>query len=254
MRNFIVEEIAAIDGACLITGSEARHISRVLRMRPGDRLVLMDKKGSRFQACIKSITAREVKVQVERPLEGPLPSTFRITLCQAVTKSQSMDYIIQKASELGVDCIAPFFSDRSVVRLDQDRLPKKMAHWKGVAENSAKQCGRALPIKVESPSDFKGLLERWHETGTLKVILWEKEESKDLKTVFRSTTSSIREFAGIIGPEGGFTENEIDNFRDAGFIPVSLGARILRAETAAIAIAVIVQYELGDLGLSASTT
>jgi 16S rRNA (uracil1498-N3)-methyltransferase len=253
LRNFFVEEIAAIDGSCRITGAEARHISRVLRMRPGDRLILMDKKGSSFQACIESITARQVKVRVERPLEMPRPSTLKITLCQAITKSQSMDYIIQKASELGVDCVVPFFSDRSVVRLDQDRLPKKMAHWKGVAENSAKQCGRAVPIKVESPSDLSGLLERWHEMDALKVILWEKEEAKDLKTVFRSTRPT-GDFAGIIGPEGGFTENEVDNFMDAGFIPVSLGARILRAETAAIAIAVIVQYELGDLGLNAEQT
>ncbi|SPD74016.1 putative Ribosomal RNA small subunit methyltransferase E [uncultured Desulfobacterium sp.] len=253
MRNFLVEEISAINGVCLIRGSEAWHISRVLRMKQGDHIVLMDKKGGRFESSIESISSREVKVRLKRPLEKQASTDLSITLCQAVTKSNAMDLIIQKASELGVESLTPFFSERSVVRLDQDRITNKMMHWKGVAESSAKQCGRAVTMQVESPLELSSLLEKWREKDALKVILWEKEAENDLKSLLKSTCS-IKDFVGIIGPEGGFTEGEVLAGRGAGFIPVSLGVRILRAETAALAIAVIVQYELGDLGLSSAST
>ena len=110
MRRFFVEEIREIHGACSITGSEAKHIIKVLRMRTGDRFVLMDGKGARFQVTIASATPREVQVVLGKPLPKPPPSPVQIMLCQALLKSRQMDYLIQKTSELGDDPINPFSS------------------------------------------------------------------------------------------------------------------------------------------------
>lgn len=249
MRRFFVEQLPDEGGTCMITGAEARHIARVLRMKPGDRMVLMDGKGRRFQAAVGEIGRHEVHAVLEARLPNPSPSPVEITLLQALIKSGPMDYLIQKTSELGADRLIPFEAIRSVVRPDETRLEKKMTHWKKVAKSAAKQSGRTKPLKVLPVSSFESLLGRYKDDHALKVILWEEEDSTDLKEVLRATPAK-RHYAGMIGPEGGFSGEEVDLAQRAGFIPVSLGRRILRAETAAIAITAIVQYELGDLGHS----
>ena len=149
MRRFFVDEIRSKDGLCAITGPEAKHITRVLRMKPGDRFVLMDGRGAHFQALIESTSSREVWVFLGKPLPKPLPSPVKITICQALPKSRAMDYLIQKTSELGVDSIVPFFSERTVVRFEMDRLANKMKHWREIAISSAKQCGRGIPVSID---------------------------------------------------------------------------------------------------------
>ena len=246
LRRFYIDEIKANDNACVITGSEARHITKVLRMKPGDHFILLDGKGSRFKALIKSTSPREVFVVLENPLPKPPSSSVKITLCQGLPKSQAMDYLIQKTSELGVDCIAPFFSERTVVRFEEDRLANKMRRWREIAINSAKQCGRGVPAKIEPPTYFRDLMAKWRREEALKVVLWEDEISNNLKELLK-WSSSAKNFVGIVGPEGGFAREEIETAEEAGFISVSMGDRILRAETAAITLVAIVQYELGDL-------
>jgi len=248
VRRFFVEEITEKDGVCSIPGTEARHITKVLRMGPGDRLVLMDRKGHHFLSTIQSATPREVKVVLEGSFPKPPPSPVRITLCQALIKSRQMDYVIQKASELGADRIFPFTSERTVVRFSKDRLINKMRHWQEIALSSAKQCGRVTPVEISLPSTFRDLIREWKETEGLKVILWEEEGAKDLKGLLRRS-SQIGKFAGVVGPEGGFSRKEIEVARDAGFSIASLGSRILRSETAALALVALVQYEWGDLSL-----
>ncbi len=248
MRYFYVDELGENTRTFTITGAEARHISKVLRMKPGDRFILMDRRGGRFQAAIESITFKEVLVVLERPMPNPLPSPVHITLCQALPKSRAMDYLIQKTSELGADCIVPFFSERTVVKYKKGSLINKMRHWHEIAISSAKQCGRGIPVSIDSPVSFRDVMGKWRGEDVLKVVLWEEEESKGLKSILE-TSPPAANFVGIIGPEGGFSGEEIDAARDAGFVSVSLGNRILRAETAAITTVAIVQYELGDLNL-----
>lgn len=248
MRRFYIEEINSDDKLCVITGSEAKHITKVLRMTPGDRFILMDGEGSRFEALIESVSSREVVVLLENRLPEPLPSAVNITLCQALLKPSAMDYLIQKTSELGVDCILPFFSGRTVISFDEDRLANKMRHWREIAKNSAKQCGRSVPVKIETPCSFKELMVKWHGEKALKAILWEDERSKNFKTLLKSS-SAIKRFMGIVGSEGGFTWEEIEAAGEAGFESASMGGRVLRAETAAITMVAVVQYELGDLSL-----
>jgi 16S rRNA (uracil1498-N3)-methyltransferase len=248
LRRFFVEEIQADNGSCSITGSEARHITKVLRMGRGNRFILMDGKGSRFVALIKSASAREVHLSLEEPLPNPPPSPVEIILCQSLIKSRAMDYLVQKTSELGANCIIPYSSKRTVVRLDKNRVSNRVRHWREIANNAAKQSDGSSPAEIPSCLPFQELLSKWSGGEVLKTILWEEEGSNDLKHVLRSSPP-MRTFIGIVGPEGGFAHEEIEAARNAGFLPISLGRRVLRSETAAVTIVAIVQYEWGDLGL-----
>jgi 16S rRNA (uracil1498-N3)-methyltransferase len=249
LRRFFIEEIRAIDRSCTIKGAEARHITRVLRMGRGDRFILVDNKGARFQVLIESTQRKEVLVTLEDPLPIPSQSPVEITLCQALLKSQAMDYVVQKTSELGVDRLFPFFSERTVVRLDGDKSANKLRRWSEISLSATKQSGRLVPAEIGPVSSFETLITQMKEEDALKVILWEEEGAKDLKGLLRAS-SPERKFIGIVGPEGGFANEEIQIAGDAGFISASLGYRVLRSETAAFTIVAIVQYEWGDLSLN----
>lgn len=249
MRRFLVENLNAQDGVCTIKDPEARHMTRVLRMVPGDRFVLMDGKGSRFLASIESATRQGVRVILEKVLPKPTPSPVTITLCQALLKSGPMDYLVQKTSELGVDHIHPFTSLRTIPLLKSERLTNRMRHWREIAKSSAKQSGRIVPAQIDFPLTFGKMTAKWKEERCTKAILWEGEGTTDLKGLLRGS-SRKGEFIGMVGPEGGFAGEEIEWAADAGFIPVTLGNRILRAETAAMTMVAIVQYEWGDLGVT----
>lgn len=248
LRRFFVEKLDPKDNLCSITGPEARHISKVLRMRPGDRFILMNGKGSRHMARIETSDPRQVRVLLERPLPNPAPSPIKITICQSLIKPRPMDYLIQKTSELGVFSLCPFYSKRTVIKIKGDRLNNKIRHWREIAQNAATQSDRDMPAKIEYLLSFEELLDRCKRENAAKVILWE-EDAQDFKVLLRSSPSADT-FFGLVGPEGGFTRDEIDAAGDAGFVPVSLGDRILRSETAAITMVAIVQYEWGDLSMN----
>ena len=256
MRRFLIEKIVSTGETLSITGAEARHMTRVLRLGPGDRIILMDPQGARFTGIIKSTSGSRVRVHVESPLPKPPPSPVAIILCQAVLKSRPMDFMIQKASELGVDRIIPFFSARTVVRLDEKRQAARMRRWKEVARSSAKQADRRTPAAIDPLRPFTDLISGFRDKKGIKVILWEREDSVDMKGLFREGGGRPEDalFIGVVGPEGGFTPGEVRIAEETGFIPASLGTRILRAETAAVTLTALVQYEWGDLGLPASAT
>jgi 16S rRNA (uracil1498-N3)-methyltransferase len=251
LRRFFIEEIKAIDRSCTIEGAEARHITRVMRMGRGDRFILMDGKGARFQVMIESAQRKEVLVTLEELLPVPPQSSVEITLCQALLKSQAMDYVVQKTSELGVDGLFPFFSDRTVVRLHGDQSINKIRRWREISQSATKQSDRVVPAEIGPVFSFETLITQMKEEDALKVLLWEEEGAKDLKGLLR-TSSAERKFVGIVGPEGGFSNDEIQVAGEAGFITASLGYRVLRSETAAITMVAIVQYEWGDLSLNNS--
>ena len=246
LRRFLVEDLEIENGFCVITGREAHHMYGVLRMGRGDALVLLDGKGGRFLAEIQSVSRDAVKIQIKMSLGHAPPAALEITLCQAVIKSASMDYLIQKTSELGVFRISPFFSSRSVVHLKGDRQGKKSNRWREIAHSAAKQCNRDIPPEIGPPESFDKQLVLFSKAPGPKVILWEREASRDLKDLLQNHAPS-GSFTGMVGPEGGFTPEEVSSARHAGFIPVSMGSRILRAETAALVLVAIVQYEWGDL-------
>jgi len=248
MRRFFVDEIPSTHGSFSITGAEARHMTRVLRMEPGERMVLLDSKGARFQAVIKEVGGHHVLVNLEKPLSAPAPSPVHMTLCQSLLKSQRMDLLVEKTSELGVDRVLPFISERTVVKVDGDKAQGKLRRWQEIARSAAKQSDRALPAEIGSLYYYDQMLAALAMESALRIILWEQEGIRSLKDLLRSHSPAPRVLA-LVGPEGGFTEREVKQAHEAGFVSVSLGRRILRAETAAISLVTILQYEWGDLGL-----
>ncbi len=247
LRRFFVEDLPFKTGALKLTGEEASHISAVLRMGPGDRLVLIDSKGTRVEALILSSNRHEITVNIERTLPSPPPSPLQITLCQALLRSHSMDLIIQKTSELGVDRILLFVSERTVVKLDEGALANKLRHWRRIAVSATKQSGRIKPAEIGPLCTFGELMDLCQGEEMLKIILWEEESVGSLKTFLRSLQPP-RKVVGVIGPEGGFSSDEIIRAKKAGFISASLGQRILRSETVAVTLTALLQYEWGDLG------
>lgn len=250
MRRFFVDEITPVHGTMAIQGAEARHIFNVLRMKQGDPLILFDGKGQRFQARITSVGHKEVQVALERPLEPPPQSPVDITLCQALLKSRGMDDIIRRTSELGVNRIIPFTSQRTVVRMDSKKASTRVEHWRTITRDAAKQSDRGTPAEIAAISPLGDMLAGLADEDASKVVLWEQEQTRDLKALLSSGTPAGGKCIGIVGPEGGFSEEEIRTARDTGFQTVSMGNRILRAGTAALTLVGIIQYEWGDLGLA----
>ena len=248
MRRFFVEKIIPTGGFLSITGKEARHIVSVLRMKKGETLILMDREGQSFEATIEAVHYKEVKVRITKTILPLPPSPVKISLAQALIKSHPMEYLIQKVTELGIHSIHPFYSERTVLQLKSAHLKNKMDRWMDIMKSACKQCGRVTLPTLNTPLAFEKLINTMPNKKTLKVLLWEDEDKVDLKRLLTSMSFAPHVFA-IVGPEGGFTLNEINLAKDAGFRIVSLGNRILRAETAAVSLLSIIQYEWGDLNL-----
>jgi 16S rRNA (uracil1498-N3)-methyltransferase len=247
-RFFIAESLNKKEGSFALTGAEAKHIARVLRMGPGERIVLLDRGGTRFQAVIREVNRYQVIVDLERPVPGPAPSFVHITLCQALLKAPHMDLVIEKTSELGVDRILPYLAERTVVKLDPAKTHAKVRRWQEIAQSAAEQSDRAMPAEIDPLHSFDRVLALLRTESALKILLWEEEGVTSLKDFVRSVSPAPRVFA-MVGPEGGFTEREVKEAGEAGVVSLSLGRRILRAETAAISLVTIIQYEWGDLAL-----
>jgi 16S rRNA (uracil1498-N3)-methyltransferase len=248
MRRFFTEQINPKDETCTLTGPEARHIYKVLRMQPGDPLILSDCRGLTYQARIQSASRQNICIKLEKPLPAPAASPLTLTVCQSVLKPRAMDLLVEKISELGVTRLLPFSGSRTVLRLDAAQAQAKLRHWQAIAQSAAKQSERTIPLLIEPVRTLAETLNHLKTAEGCKLILWEEEESQDLKNWVKASAPPIH-FMGLIGPEGGFTEEEVVLAREARFTSVSLGRRILRAETAGIALAALMQYEWGDLGL-----
>jgi 16S rRNA (uracil1498-N3)-methyltransferase len=248
LRRFFVEKIITTGGFLSITGKEARHIVTVLRMKKGETLILMDREGQSFEATIEAVHYKEVKVRITKTIPPLPPSPVKISFSQALIKTHPMDYLIQKVTELGISSIHPFYSERTVIKLKPEHIRNKMDHWMEIMKSACKQCGRANLPDLNTPLPFEEIIKNKPDKKALKILLWEDEDKVDLKKLLRSMNPEPHVFA-IVGPEGGLTPNEANLAKDAGFHIVSLGKRILRAETAAVSLISIIQYEWGDLNL-----
>jgi len=249
VRRFFVESIHAREGRLTITGREARHITRVLRMGPGDRFALFDRKGSRFQVSIESVDHANVTVLLEKPLPAPPSTPVDIAIGQAILKSSAMDLMIQKTTELGVNTIYPLVSERTIVRPEAANRAHRIKRWQDIAIAASKQSDRSQPPEIMPVMPFPELLRIPVSGQTLKMILWEEEETRSLKSLLRPIPFRPKAVMAVVGPEGGFNRGEISLSAEAGFISVSLGPQTLRAETAAIAVAAALHYEFADPGM-----
>ena len=212
--------------------------------RVGSVLTVTDSEGKDFRGRVLSLSDRRASLRIFEVFQSSAESAVEIVLLQALPEKERIELIIQKATELGASAIVPFKSKRSISLEERDAKQKKSHRWQEIAIKAVQQSRRGKVPKVEAYRSFEEALELGRGEG-LKLLLWEKE-GEPLKKILRSHLS--RKIYAIVGPEGGFTEGEVKLAKERGFIPIKLGQRILRTETAAITLIGILQYELGDLG------
>lgn len=254
MRRFFVEEKNIKENRVAIKGDEARHIAQVLRLKEGDRIKVFTGKGREYLIEIREARKKEVIGNILLETELKTEPKVSITLVQGIPKSNKMDFIVQKTTELGVKRIVPVITQRTIVKLDKEKARARRSRWQRIVKEAAKQSGRAIIPKVDEITTFIQSLGIINKEG-LNLIPWEEEESTSLKEVLRPITAGTPTAVGVgspitvfIGPEGGFTPEEAGAAKERGAIPVSLGPRLLRTETAGLATLAMILYELGDLG------
>lgn len=248
MRRFFVDPDNITGATAVLTGSEARHIATVLRLTTGTMITLFDGSGSYYEARLTKITpARaDAKILSITPYI-PDADTFSPALHLGVglLKGKKMDFVVQKTTELGITSLHPF---RSQYCATPDSAPDKLSRWHKISLEACKQCNRPIPPDIYDVTDFNDLLSGTGKNDNeLKLIFWEDEGQKHLRDVLGSL-APIRSAQIIIGPEGGFSASEVADAVAAGYQTITLGSRILRAETAAIVAVAILQHELGNLG------
>ena len=240
-RFFVALELTpgAVGQVFLLPAAVAHHTIRVVRLAVGDALTLFNGTGGEYAATLMRAERNVVDVRIESfdPVEreSPLP----VTLGQAIATNDAMDYAVRKAVELGVAAIQPLVTERSAPLPSGERGDRRLAHWKGVAVAACEQCGRNRIPPIEAPKSWRDWLAVWKGTGIVLV--------PGAASSLAMLSSPVPPVALAIGPEGGFSEREIDAARSAGFHAVSFGPRVLRTETAAAAALAAMQTLWGDL-------
>jgi len=246
MRRFFSPQELEVNKPAVISGSDATHISKVLRLKIDDVIAVIDGRGHAFECRIRSVSPEAVTVMAEKAHASKKESHVQITFAQAMLKSKKMDTLIRQATELGISRWVPFFSERSVPTPDQKRLSARVERWNKISREALKQCGRDIFMEVLPPVSMEAVLKQG-ESCDRKIIFWECESGSAV-TSMPAPQDQIRSLVVVVGPEGGFSAREVELATSLGYAPMSLGPRILKAETAAIAAAVLMQYRFGDMG------
>jgi 16S rRNA (uracil1498-N3)-methyltransferase len=218
------------------------HATKVLRLKVGDQFALFNGDGFDYVARIIELSKHKTSVEIIDRYEVNHESPLKITLAQGLAAGDKMDWIIQKAVELGIQSIQPLLTERSIVKLDRERADKKIEHWKTVAISACEQTGRSIIPDISSPTHLTQWLSNQNQTtDSLKLILT-PAKAQNLNHLEKPSSPVVF----IVGPEGGFSEKEMDLALRSGFVPVNFGKRILRTETASIVALSIMQNLWGD--------
>ena len=243
MRRFVVTSQEIVDNRVRLRGSEFHHLKHVLRLEVGAAVELHDERGTTHRGIIRGISrdAAEIALTHAAPAEQ---YGFRLTLAQSVLKRPAMDLVMEKATELGVHEIVPFVSERTVARIPPEKHAERTARWQRIAQAAAKQSGNPPPT-IRPPVALSEALGVAPENAR-KIFFWEGENALHLKQ-FAQTVSDCRSLYVMVGPEGGFAAHEVETARRAGFVSISLGSAVLRAETASLAAVSVCRFLWGDV-------
>jgi len=246
MRRFFVEDI---DGDIVeISGSEAHHIKNVLRRKKGDAVFLFDGKGNEYTAEIERLSDKEIELKVLSKIQKNSEPKIKINLFQSIPKLKKFDFIVEKSTELGVSEIIPVITERTNYNVAAERRYAKLSHWKKIALSASKQCGRTVVCEICSVTNFqdavKSVCISENPSKSISLIPWECEQKNTLKNVLKICNLQSVICNLFVGPEGGFSNAEIELAEKCGVIPVTLGKRILRTETAPIVVISNILYEL----------
>lgn len=236
-----VDQLPAAGAELALGESAARHVRSVLRLKAGAPLVVFDGRGTACEAELLHATRAGVRVKVGRALEAAVEAPLEVVLALGVSRGERMDLAVQKAVELGTTGIVPLLTERAVVRLDEDRARRRHAHWQAIAVAACEQCGRNRLPTLHAPVALADYCAQ-PDDASLRLLL-----APEATVALRDSVARIgRTVALAAGPESGFTAAEEANLAGAGFIPVRLGARVLRTETAALAALAALNALAGD--------
>ncbi|HLZ35879.1 MAG TPA: 16S rRNA (uracil(1498)-N(3))-methyltransferase [Nitrospira sp.] len=246
MPTFFVGSEAIASPIIRIEGPLLRHLKDSLRIQPEDALTVTDDQGHRYRTEVVTVTDRVIESRIIETASAPARTSPSLILAQSLLKGEKMDWVIQKATELGVDRIVPVHAKHSVVKLHADRVDHQRTRWQRIALEAAQQSERwTVPI-VEEPATLPQLFSRYHACAS-KHILAERSTGPSLNVV-PLPVGADKSVMLLIGPEGGWDQEEFRLAGEEGYGEMTLGARILRAETAAVATISIIQARLGELG------
>ena len=241
MHRIFLQELSLLNQPVVIRDEKAHYLFSVVRCKTGDGLIVTDEKGCSYTAQILSASKKEVAITITGDYTLNTESNLNIILVQGLLKGEKMDFVIQKTTELGVSAIIPLVTERS-----QLRETRKQPRWKKIAEEASRQSGRTRVPEIFETCLFKDIFAMPVLISGKSIIFWEQGGEK-LPAVTSRLSNTDKIFL-IIGPEGGFSEEEVSLASEKDFITATLGNRILRAETASIAAVSIIQFALGDLG------
>ena len=244
MNRFYHSKPIKINEIIVMDDFAAHHALKVMRLKITDQLILFNGDGSDFTGQVIRISKRRVEVSIKSKKTVKNESNLKVILLQALTSSDKMDLIIQKTTELGISEIQPIICERSIVKIKNEKIEKKLLHWRQVAIAACEQCGRAKIPTIHKPENIIKYLEKIAESNKDIKIILSPEVTKSLNNFIPNKKQCIKV---LIGPEGDFTKKELDFSIQKGFSPIKIGPRILRTETAPLCILSILQYKYGDI-------
>ncbi|MEO0345635.1 MAG: 16S rRNA (uracil(1498)-N(3))-methyltransferase [Pseudomonadota bacterium] len=246
VKRLFVDQPLAAGSTLALDGATAHYLGRVLRARLGNTVQIFNGNGHEFAAEITRITRDAIVLDVHETVAAAPEPRIAITLMQALSRNEKMDLAIQKAVELGVSSIRPVAVERSVMRLDDSRTVRRTEHWQQVAVHAAQQCGRAVVPEVHAPVTLGEALDSSADVGF--GIVADPEAAQSLHDCLCGAGDGVDAARIMVGPEGGLTADEIALATASGLHAVHAGPRVLRTETAALALVTVLQWHFGDLG------
>ncbi len=245
MEKFFVNPEDVLENTILIKGADVNHIKNVLRLPLGKEILINNRQGTDYKCIIRLIDSHIIETEIIDILEQSNEPVVKTILFQALVKGEKMEFVIQKAVEIGVTAIVPIITDRCVVKLETEKkIQSKCERWQKIAESAAKQSKRSIVPEVKFPMTFNEALQYAKDSCETCCIPFENEKSNHIKDYLRQ---SLVESIGIfIGPEGGFTDEEIEEADSFETKPITLGRRILRSETAGLVTLANIMYEMGE--------
>lgn len=246
MHRFFVTPQQIMQLIVRFDDDQAHQIRRVLRLRPGDRVLVLDGAGRQYEVALEEVTGARVTGLVASQSSATGEPAVRLTLFQSMLKREKFEWVLQKGTEIGVHTFAPVITRRSLVRDTEDVKPEKIGRWQRIIKEAAEQSGRGLLPRLLTPMPFAAAITEAPGFDRT-LIAWEGDAQASIREALAGS-GRVEDMGLFIGPEGGFEPQEVQEAVEMGAIAVTLGRRILRTETAAVVGAALVLHELGELG------
>ena len=251
-RRFYAQPQNIIGAIVMLSTDETHHLTRVLRLKPGDEAFVFDGRGHEYRCSFLKVEKDCARLEVIEELLDTVESPVRITLGQSLAKAEKFDLIVQKATELGVSSIVPLLADHADVKLTGERWEKRLDRWQRISLEALKQCGRRTIVEIRDPMSLRELLDieaprPGEQPVETRVVFVFSEKGGAFVDAALAAAAAASAVTVLVGPEGGWSDDEFSLFAERGVKPVTLGPRTLRTETAAIVATALIQHALGDV-------